>query len=82
MSTASEKELDDLHGTIARKLTGTIDAMETGDKGLAAILNVARQFVKDNNVQAVPANGSPTGNLRDKLKQFPYDPNSDTHGRH
>jgi stage V sporulation protein SpoVS len=51
--------------------------MEADTKGLAAILNVARQFVKDNGIEAVIVPGSPAGKLADKLKEFPFDASSD-----
>lgn len=36
----------------------------------AADLNVARQFLKDQGIQALPAQGSPTGNLAKALPTF------------
>jgi len=71
---ASKEALNALHTAIAEKLTESIEAMPAGEKGLAAILNVARQFVKDNGIEAVPADGSPLGRLNDKLKEFPFKP--------
>lgn len=71
---ASKESLETLHSAIAIKLTESIEKMETGEKGLAALLNVARQFVKDNGIEAVPTPGSPTGQLAERLKQFPFDP--------
>lgn len=75
--TASKKALEDLHNAIASKLTTSIEAMEPGDKGLAALLNVARQFVKDNGIEAVPTPGSPLGGLAAKVTEFPFDPAED-----
>jgi hypothetical protein len=75
--TASKKELEALHGVIARKLTEAIETMAPGDKGLAAVLNVARQFVKDNNVEAIPTEGSDMGRLVNRLAEYPFDPESD-----
>jgi hypothetical protein len=71
---ASKESLEALHTAIANKLTESINAMEPGEKGLAALLNVARQFVKDNGIEAVPTSGSPLGNLSSKLQQFPFEP--------
>jgi len=48
--------------------------MDTGENGLAAILNVARQFVKDNGIEALPTDGSPIGRLNNKLAEFPFEP--------
>jgi hypothetical protein len=50
--------------------------MDTDTKGLAAILNVARQFVKDNGIEALPTPGGAMGSLAQKLSEFPFDPNS------
>lgn len=74
---ASKESLEALHSAIADKLTESIKEMPAGEKGLAALLNVARQFVKDNGIEAVPTPGSPLGKLNDKLKEFPFQPDSD-----
>lgn len=58
-------------------VTVAIREMPAGEKGLAAILNVARQFVKDNGIEAIAAPGSPLGNLTDNLTKYPFDPNAD-----
>lgn len=75
---ASKDALGTLHSAIANKLTEAIEQMDADTKGLAAILNVARQFVKDNGIEALPAVGSPVGNLASKLSEFPFDPSYDT----
>ena len=65
---ADEQAMDSLHGQLALVLTehlkGTIDP-ETGTKipAPAAILSVARQFLKDNGIDAVAKKGSPLGEL-------------------
>lgn len=74
---ASKESLESLHSAIADKLTETIREMPAGEKGLAAILNVARQFVKDNGIEAIAAPGSPLGNLTKGLTEYPFDPNAD-----
>ena len=74
---ASKEALETLHSAIANKLTDAIDSMAADTKGLAAILNVARQFVKDNGIEAVIVPGSTAGKLADKLKEFPFDASSD-----
>lgn len=71
---ASKESLEALHSAIADKLTDAIGKMDVGEKGLAALLNVARQFVKDNGIEALPAPGSSLGGLAEKLKKFPFDP--------
>ncbi|WP_285401094.1 hypothetical protein [Luteibacter sp. ME-Dv--P-043b] len=74
---ASKKALGDLHTALAKTLKDAIDTMDMSDKGNAAILNVARQFLKDNGIEAVPAEGSPTGALAAKLNEYPFDPQAD-----
>lgn len=67
---ADEKVLVGLHGRLAEVLKDALQDQydkETGAKlpPNAAILNVARQFLKDNKIEAVPAKGSPIGELSD-----------------
>jgi len=73
---ASKDSLERLHSTIADKLTTAIEEMESGEKGLAALLNVARQFVKDNGIEAELVPGVGAGKLAEKLKEFPFDPST------
>lgn len=74
---ASKDSLERLHTAVVNKLADSIEAMPAGEKGLAAILNVARQMLKDEGIEAVPVPGSATGKLADKLKEFPFDASSD-----
>lgn len=74
---ASIDSVNRLHTAVVDKLADAIEAMEPGDKGLAAILNVARQLCKDSGVEATAPPGSPVGKLADKLKQYPFDPTTD-----
>lgn len=78
MSTASKDELERLHNTVAEKLADAIEQMDVETKGLAAVLNVARQFLKDNgiDVASAPAD-SPMGRLADRMAQAPFDPAED-----
>jgi len=71
---ASEDSLERLHSTIADKLTSAIEEMDADTKGLAALLNVARQFVEDNGIEAELVPGVGAGKLAEKLKEFPFDP--------
>lgn len=71
---ASKDSLERLHSTIADKLTTAIEEMEPGEKGLAALLNVARQFVKDNGIEAALVPGVGAGKLAQKLRDFPFNP--------
>lgn len=65
MSKASEKELASLHALLAKSLADAItNGVPVVDKegntitvpAGAAVLNVARQFLKDNNIQATEEN--------------------------
>lgn len=74
---ASKDALESLHNAVAVKLTEAIESMPIDGKGLASILNVARQFVKDNGIEALPVPGSAVGKLADKLSEYPFDPQAD-----
>ncbi len=71
MNKADEKALGSLHGKLADVLTEALGKEyvdpETGIKMAppAAILNVARQFLKDNKIEAVAVQGSPLQTLAD-----------------
>jgi len=71
MNKADEKALGSLHGKLAEVLKDALSQDYTDpDTGLplpppAAILNVARQFLKDNKIEAVAAQGSPLADLAD-----------------
>lgn len=75
---ASKDSMEALHTAVADKLTDALRDMASDSKGLAAILNVARQFCKDNGIEAVPAPGSSLGTLADRLEKFPFDPQADS----
>lgn len=70
MDKATEKALGGLHARLAEVLKESLQDKfdpETGDKlpPNAAILNVARQFLKDNKIEAVPAQGTALHSLSD-----------------
>jgi hypothetical protein len=71
MSKADEKALSGLHGKLAEILQEAITQdYGVDDQGVkvpppAAILNVARQFLKDNKIEAVAAPGTPLHDLAD-----------------
>jgi len=71
MNKADEQALGSLHGKLAEvlkdALSQTYTDPETGAPvpPPAAILNVARQFLKDNKIEAVSAQGSPLHDLAD-----------------
>jgi hypothetical protein len=57
------KQLTELHSLLAEKLLEKVKDPECK----SADLNVARQFLKDNNIDAVPVEGSPLDNLIEEL---------------
>ncbi len=71
MNKADEQSLAGLHGRLAEVLKEALEQEYLDpDSGVklpppAAILNVARQFLKDNKIEAVSAVGSPLHNLAD-----------------
>ena len=70
MDEATEKALGVVHARLAEVLKDALQDKfdsETGDKlpPNAAILNVARQFLKDNKIEAMPAHGTPLHSLSD-----------------
>ena len=71
MNKADEKALAGLHGKLADVLKDALEQEyldpDTGAKvpPPAAILNVARQFLKDNKIEAIAAEGSPLHSLAD-----------------
>lgn len=71
MNKADEKALGSLHGKLADVLKDALSQQYVDpDSGLpipppAAILNVARQFLKDNKIEAIAAEGSPLHSLAD-----------------
>jgi hypothetical protein len=64
-SKATTELLDSLHGELARQLTARIKSGEA----TASDLNVARQFLKDNGIDAVPREASP---LTELAKSLPF----------
>ena len=60
---ASTGALEALHGALAKSLA---DKIKSGE-ATAADMAVARQFLKDNGIDAIPTKGSPLGDLRDGL---------------
>lgn len=71
MKKADEQSLSGLHGKLAEVLKEALNQEyldpDTGAKlpPPAAILNVARQFLKDNKIEAIAAAGSPLHSLAD-----------------
>ena len=59
----SDKKLKELHAILAEKLLEKVKDPECK----SADLNVARQFLRDNNIDCVPVDGSPLQNLIDEM---------------
>ena len=62
----SNQKLKELHAILAEKL---LEKVKDPD-AKSSDLNVARQFLRDNGIDAVPTEGSPLQNLVDEL---PFD---------
>ena len=62
----SNKKLKELHAVLAEKL---LEKVKDPD-AKSSDLNVARQFLRDNGIDAVPTEGSPLQRLADEL---PFD---------
>jgi len=77
MKRASVDTIGVIHSKLAKVFIEALDTVDPAERGAAAILNVIRQFVKDNGVDALPAPGSPLGNLADKVADFPFDPSTE-----
>lgn len=72
-SAASKAALEQLHTKVAEALSEALKT--TGEGGpSAAILNVARQFLKDNGIDAPALPGTPTGAVAEKMKDYPFNP--------
>jgi len=63
MSLAKKEALEALHGALAKSLAEKIKNGEA----TAADLSVARQFLKDNGIDAVPRSPSPLADLANAL---------------
>jgi|TARA_Y100000592_G_scaffold97488_1_gene168342 hypothetical protein len=75
MSDNTRQQLHDLQAYVAKTYTIAIDQMhETGEFN-AAVLNGARQLLKDNDVVTVSDTGTPLGNLANVL---PFDDDDKT----
>ncbi|BEP42099.1 hypothetical protein [Variovorax sp. V15] len=60
---ASEKALAELHAKLAEVLKEGLAFKDEDGKPNPALLNVARQFLKDNKIEAEAPKGSPLGEL-------------------
>ena len=70
---ATEDALEELHRELAIALKDGVESIKRGIaggeeiKGAAALLNVARQFLKDNGIENLPTPGDATKDLLDSL---------------
>ncbi len=73
---ATENDMRELHGELSSQLRKMLVGGQVvlDDKGMPivisptpAVLNVVRQFLKDNNVHAKPTNSNELGDLVDEL---------------
>ncbi len=71
-----DKNLKELHGVLAEQLLKRVKDPEAK----ASDLNVARQFLKENGIEAIPVDNSPLKALVDEL---PFDTEEDRvlHGK-
>ena len=68
----SHKEGSKLHDKIAGAYSHSIDMMEDMGEYNAALLNGARQFLKDNNVLMDSGVGTPLDELNAKIIDVPF----------
>ena len=69
----SHKEGSKLHDKIAGAYRNSIDLMEAEGEYNAALLNGARQFLKDNNVVMDSGMGTPLQALANDLNTLPFE---------
>lgn len=77
MSRASVDRIGSVHGKLCEVFEEALDKIDPTEKGAAALLNVIRQFVKDNGVDAEVKPGTPIGRVADKVAEYPFDPSAD-----
>ena len=68
----SHKEGSKLHDKIADAYRNSIDMMDDTGEYNAALLNGARQFLKDNNVTMDSGVGTPLDELNNKIIDVPF----------
>lgn len=77
MSRANEKALSALHGLLAETFTDAIKGMKDTKEINPSILSAARQFLKDNHIEATVEASEPLAELteeypfEDNIHQFP-----------
>ena len=73
MTAATKDFLALLHDDLAKALSKKIKSGEA----TAADMSVARQFLKDNGIDAIPTKGNPLSELQDALPEFSADDEDD-----
>ena len=68
----SHKEGSKLHDKIADAYRNSIDMMDDNGEYNAALLNGARQFLKDNNILMDSGMGTPLNDLNNTLINVPF----------
>jgi hypothetical protein len=68
----SHKEGSKLHDKIADAYRNSIDLMDDHGEYNAAILNSARQFLRDNNILMDSSMGTPLNDLNNTLINVPF----------
>jgi len=66
MSNATVNNLGELHGLLARTLAETLRS----DEASPAHLNVARQFLRDNNIECLGTNNE---DIKSLVEELPFD---------
>ena len=64
--TLSKEKLEQLHEVLTQELLARIQAGEAAP----ALLNVARQFLRDNGIESLALPGSPLNDLLSQLPSF------------
>lgn len=64
------KQLDIIMADLHEELANQLLALVRNGEPTASILNVARQFLKDNGIDGVPSAGNPLDNLVHSLPDF------------
>lgn len=73
MSKATENQLSELHGVLARVLKEQMELTDEDGRVNAAVLNQVRQFLKDNNITST-LDSKPMKDLVESLPSFEDEP--------
>ena len=72
MSTATEKEMQELHAAMAKLMTKKLEEMKNLniEDINSSFLSTVRQFLKDNHIEV--ASGVPNEPLAELVKEYPF----------